>query len=204
MTVRGCSIRVLEPRRTTSTFEKKKISEVQSLADKNIGEHDAYLELLREIRRLFSKLQRRLLHLYRNFAFHLLETLHELGVSTIYLGYPFSIAQHKGNKFTVNMWSYRKLMDAIELKAQEYGMKVFEVVEYNAPKYCVYHNVEVERKPRGVINCPLGHRLHSDLNGGLNILKKAVNVMVSTVKRPLSFIVDHNRVAPSMGKGCNP
>ena len=54
MTVRGCSTRVLEPRRTTSTFEKKKISEVQSLADKNIGEHDAYLELLREIRRLFS------------------------------------------------------------------------------------------------------------------------------------------------------
>jgi len=75
---------------------------------------------------------RRLLHLYRNFASHLLKTLHELGVSTIYLGYPFNIARDKGNKFTVNMWSYRKLMDIIELKAQEYGMKVFEVVEYNA------------------------------------------------------------------------
>jgi Transposase and inactivated derivatives len=183
-------------------YFEKKISEVQSLADKNIGEHDAYLELLREIRRLFSKLQRRLLHLYRNFAFHLLETLHELGVSTIYLGYPFSIAQHKGNKFTVNMWSYRKLMDAIELKAQEYGMKVFEVVEYNTSKYCAYHGFEVNRKPRGVVSCLKGHKLHSDLNGALNILKKAVNVMVSTVKRPLSFIVDHNRVAPVMG--CNP
>jgi hypothetical protein len=28
-------------------------------------------------------------------------------------------------------------MDIIELKAQEYGMKVFEAVEYNAPKYCI-------------------------------------------------------------------
>jgi len=185
-------------------YFEKKISEVQSSADKtkNIGEHDAYLELLREIRRLFSKLQRRLLHLYRNFAFHLLETLHELGVSTIYLGYPFNIAQDRGNKFTVNMWSYRKLMDAIELKAQEYGMKVFEVVEYNTSKYCAYHGFEVSRNPRGVVSCPKGHKLHSDLNGALNILKKAVNVMVSTVKRPLSFIVDHNRVAPV--KGCNP
>ncbi|MFP3219601.1 MAG: zinc ribbon domain-containing protein [Candidatus Marsarchaeota archaeon] len=27
-------------------------------------------------------------------------------------------------------------MDAIELKAQEYGMKVYEVVEYNTSKYC--------------------------------------------------------------------
>jgi len=61
----------------------------------------------------------------------LLKTFHELGASTIYLGYPFNIARDRGNKFTVNMRSYHKLMDAIELKAHEYGMKVFEVVEYN-------------------------------------------------------------------------
>jgi len=157
--------------------------------------------LLEEKRRLHGKLTRRLLHLYRNFASHLLKTLHEQGASAIYLGYPFNIAQDKGNKFTVNMWSYRKLMDIIELKAQEYGMKVFEVVEYNTSRYCAYHGVEVERRPRGVVSCPKGHKLHSDLNGALNILKKATNVMVSTVKKPLSFIVDHNRVAPV--KGCN-
>ena len=185
-------------------YFEKRIAQVQSLADtfKNSGEYEAYEELLEEKRRLHGKLTRRLLHLYRNFASHLLEQLHELGVSTIYLGYPFNIAQDKGNKFTVNMWSYRKLIDVIELKAQEYGMKVFEVVEYNTSKYCAYHGVEVERNPRGVVSCPAGHRLHSDLNGALNILKKAVNVMVSTVKKPLSFIVDHNRVAPV--KGCNP
>ncbi|MGC9113459.1 zinc ribbon domain-containing protein, partial [Acidilobus sp.] len=144
----------------------------------------------------------RLLHLYRNLASHIVKTLHELGVSAIYLGYPFNIAQDKGNKFTVNMWSYRKLIDAIELKAQEYGMRVFEVVEYNTSKYCAYHGIEVKRHPRGVINCPIGHKLHSDLNGALNIMKKATNVMISTIKNPLSFIVDHNRVAPV--KGCNP
>jgi transposase len=185
-------------------YFEKRIAEVQSLADKikNIGEHDAYLELLRERRRLFGKLQRRLLQLYRNFAFHLLETLHELGVKTIYLGYPFRIAQEKGNKFTSNMWSYRELTDAIELKAQEYGMKVYEVVEYNTSKYCAYHEVKVERQSRGVVSCPLGHKLHSDLNGALNILKKAINLVVSAIKKPLSFIVEHNRVAPV--KGCNP
>jgi len=179
----------------------KRIAEAQSLADKakNINEYEAYYELNREGRRLFKKLTRRLLHLYRNFASHLMRELHERGVSTIYLGYPFNIAQQRGNKFTVNLWSYRELMEVIELKAQEYGMRVFEVVEYNTSKYCAYHGVEVERGPRGVVNCPLGHKLHSDLNGALNILKKATGIVVSRVRKPLSFIVDHNRVAPVKG-----
>jgi len=180
----------------------KRIAEVQSLSDKakNINEYEAYYELNRERRRLFKKLSRRLLHLYRNFASHLLRELHERGVSTIYLGYPFNIAQDKGNKFTVNLWSYRRLMEVIELKAQEYGIRVFEVIEYNTSKYCAYHGVEVERGPRGVINCPKGHKLHSDLNGALNILKKATGIVISAIKKPLSFIVDHNRVAPLMGR----
>ena len=180
----------------------KRIAETQSSADKarNINEYEVYGELNREGRRLFKKLTKRLLHLYRNFASHLLRELHERGVSTIYLGYPFNIAQQKGNKFTVNLWSYRELMNIIELKAQEYGIRVFEVIEYNTSKYCAYHGVRVERGPRGVVNCPLGHRLHSDLNGALNILKKATGIVISAIKKPLSFIVDHNRVAPLMGR----
>jgi putative transposase len=137
-------------------YFQRKIAEIQSLRDTLKGKllSDAVEELNHEMRRLYGKLARRLLHLYRNFASHLLKQLHELGVSTIYLGYPFNITQQKGNKFTVNMWTYRKLIEAIELKAQEYGMRVFIVIEYNTSKYCVYHNVEVKRKPRGVVSCP--------------------------------------------------
>ena len=180
----------------------KRIAEIQSLRDslKDKLLDDAIDELNHEIRRLYGKLRRRLLHLYRNFAKHLLKQLHELGVSIIYLGYPFNIAQEKGNKFTVNMWSYRKLMEAIELKAQEYGIRVFEVVEYNTSRYCAYHNIEVKRQPRGVIHCPKGHKLHSDLNGALNIMKKATGKIPLVIKKPLSFTVDHNRVAPTKGE----
>jgi len=184
-------------------YLQRKIAEVQSLADKarNIGEYEAQEELNREKRRLFKKLTRRLLHLYRSLASDLLKQLYDQGVSIIYLGYPFNIAQDKGNKFTVNLWLYRKLMNIIELEAQEYGMKVYEVVEYNTSRYCAYHDVEVNRKPRGVVSCPKGHKLHSDLNGALNILKKAIGTVVSTMRKPLSFLVLHNGVAPI--KGCN-
>jgi putative transposase len=180
-------------------YLQRLISRIQSLRDalKYKLLDDAIDELNHEVRRLFGKLMRRLLHLYRNFAKHLIEQLHELGVSTIYLGYPLNIAQDKGNKFTVNMWSYRKLMEAIELKAQEYGIRVFIVIEYNTSRYCAYHNVEVKRQPRGVVHCPFGHKLHSDLNGALNIMKKATGKIPITIKKPLSFIIDHNKVTPT-------
>jgi len=83
---------------------------------------------------------------------------------------------------------------AIVLKAQEYGIRIFEFVEYSTSKYCAYHGVEVERRMRGVVSCPGGHRLHSDLNGALNIIRKAAGT-VPAIKKPPSFIVDHNRVA---------
>jgi putative transposase len=183
-------------------YLQRRIAEIQSLRDTLKGKllSDAVDELNSEVRRLHRKLRRRLVHLYRNFASHLLMQLHELGVSTIYLGYPFNIAQEKGNKFTVNMWSYRKLMEVIELKAQEYGIRVFEVVEYNTSKYCAFHGVEVKRKPRGVVHCPKGHKLHSDLNGALNIMKKATGKIPLVIKKPLSFTVDHNKVAPTKGE----
>jgi len=86
-------------------YFEKKIAEVQSLADKtkNMGEYEAYKELLKKKKRLHGKLKRRLRHLYKNLASHLIKELHKQGVSTIYLGYPFEIAQEKGNKFTVNV-----------------------------------------------------------------------------------------------------
>jgi len=58
-------------------------------------------------------------------------------------------------------------------------VKAFEVVEHDASK---------------------GHKQRSDLNGALNILKKATNSVVSTVRRTPSFLVDHNPVAPVKGR----
>jgi putative transposase len=108
----------------------RKIAEVQSKADsaRNAGDSEEFRRQNRRKRRLFRKLVRRMAHLYWNLANHLVRGLWELGVSKIYLGYPHDIAQDRGNKLTSNMWTYRKLMDAIELKAQEYGIRVYEVV----------------------------------------------------------------------------
>jgi putative transposase len=66
-------------------YLQRLISRIQSLRDTLKGKllSDAVEELNHEMRRLHGKLRRRLLHLYRNFASHLLKQLHELGISTI-------------------------------------------------------------------------------------------------------------------------
>ncbi|MGC9208839.1 MAG: zinc ribbon domain-containing protein, partial [Nitrososphaeria archaeon] len=157
-------------------------------------------ELRLERRRLEGKLSRRIAHLYRTLASHLIKKLWSLDVSEIYLGYPYEIAQDKGNKLTENLWSYRELMNAVELEAQEYGIKVHEVIEHSTSKICAYHDAEVIRSPRGIVKCPLGHKLHSDLNGALNILKKATNLMARSIAKPLSYLVFHSGVAPAKGE----
>ncbi len=182
-------------------YLSRRIAEVQSKADiaRNAGDTEEFRRLNRRKRRLFRKLMRRVAHLYWNLANHLVRGLWELGVSRIYLGYPHDIAQERGNKLTVNMWRYRELMDAIELKAQEYGIRVYEVLEYSTSNHCAIHGTKVARGPRGVVTCPLGHRLHSDLNGALNILRRGVGAIPATLKGPLSFLVDHSGVAPVKG-----
>jgi len=182
-------------------YLNKEIAEAQSKADiaRNAGDSEGFRRQNRRKRRLSRKLVRRIVHLYWNLANHLVRGLWELGVSKIYLGYPHDIAQERGNKLTSNMWRYRELMDAIELKAQEYGIRVYEVLEYDTSNHCAVHGTKVARGPRGVVTCPLGHRLHSDLNGSLNILRRGAGSMPATLRRPLSFLVDHGGVAPVKG-----
>jgi len=182
-------------------YLSRRIARVQSEADeaRKGGDEEKFRRLNRRRRRLFRKLVGRMAHLYWNLANHLVRGLWELGVSRIYLGYPHDIARERGNKLTTNMWRYRELMDAIELKAQEYGIRVYEVLEYNTSNHCAIHGAEVARGPRGVVRCPLGHKLHSDLNGALNILRRGAGSMPATLRRPLSFLVDHGGVAPVKG-----
>jgi len=34
------------------------------------------------------------------------------------------------------------------------------------------------------------------MNGAMNVIRKSINVVVSAMRRPFSFLVDHNLVLP--------
>ncbi|MCI2415162.1 MAG: zinc ribbon domain-containing protein [Candidatus Aramenus sp.] len=112
------------------------------------------------------------------------KSLWDLGVSAVYLGYPYFISQDKGNKLTSNLVFSQ--VGALANKLHEHGVKTYLVVEYNTSRFCAYHNANVTRRPRGVVNCPLGHKLHSDVSGALNIVKLGVKKIVDALA--LSFL----------------
>jgi putative transposase len=88
-------------------------------------------------------------------------------------------------------------------KLYEYGIKTFLVIEYNTSRFCAYHGVKVDRRPRGDINCPFGHKLHSDVNGALNIMKLGIGKIVDALRKPLSFLVTSNGVSPLKGSNAS-
>ena len=66
-----------------------------------------------------------------------------------------------------------ELMSAIGLEAQEYGIKAYEAIEYNTSRLCAYHGVKATHSIKGVINCTLGHKIHSDLKRGSKHIEKS-------------------------------
>ena len=69
----------------------------------------------------------------------------------------------------------RKLADA--------ASKLWNELNYErgTSSHCAYHDEKFKRSPRGVITCPAGHKLHSDLNGALNILKRGSGALVQGI-----------------------
>jgi len=66
---------------------------------------------------------------------------------------------------------------------------------------CAYHNVEVVRKPRGLIHCPHEHSLHADVNSGLNIMLRGLKALGIKAELPrrikvLSFLATPGGVKP--------
>jgi putative transposase len=86
-------------------------------------------------------------------------------VGIVFIGYPWGISRDKAGKGNVNMWSQLQLMLRLATTLENAGIAAFTVSEDNTSKECAYHRVEGRRKPRGLVTCPYGHTMHSDING---------------------------------------
>jgi putative transposase len=174
-------------------YFERRIAEVdKALSDPGMEEADRAV-LWEERRRLYGKRRRRRDQTFANTAAHLARVCLELGVSTVFIGYPWGISQEKPGKGNTNMWSQRKLMLRLATTLENHGIATFAVREDGTSKTCAYHGCEVQRGPRGLVRCPHGHTLHADVNAALNILKRGLEALGVEASLPqqvrvLSFI----------------
>jgi len=184
-------------------FEKKIAKIDRMLSDPKLEEMDRSV-LKEKRRRLYEKRRRRRDQLFANAAAHLVRVCWELGVAVLLLGYPRGIAQDKPGKGNSNVWSYRRLEQRIAVAAENRGIPAFEVPEDGTSKKCARHGCEVERGPRGLVRCPYGHAMHSDINAAMNILARGGGKVPVRVK-VLSFIPTASKViAVNEKKSSNP
>ena len=192
------------PLKSDYFYFERRIAEVdRMLSDPKSEEMDK--AVLKEVRRRFyEKRRRRRDQVFANAAAHLVRVCEELGVAVLLLGYPRGVAQDKPGKGNTNVWSYRRLERRIAVAAENRGIPAFEISENNTSKTCARHGCEVVRKPRGLVRCPYGHTMHSDINAAMNILARGGGKVPARV-RVLSFIPTASGViAVNEKKNSNP
>ena len=160
---------------------------------------------------LFRRFRMRKRELIMNMTAHLAKMLRELGVTEIYIGYPRDIKHDKPTENN-NAWPYWQTIKEIARAAENCGIAAYLVPEEGTSRVRARHGCEVQREPRGLVWCPYGHVMHSDINAALNILKRAGGRVPERVK-VLSFtptpkgVIERKResdakpIAPQAGRG---
>jgi putative transposase len=181
-------------------FERRIARIDKALSDPRSEEADRAV-LWEERRRLFEKRGRRRDKAFANVAAHLKNEAVRRSVGVVFIGYPWSISQDKPGKGNTNMWSQRRLMLRLATTLENAGIAVFAVSEDGTSKECAYHSVKVQRGPRGLVHCPHGHTMHSDVNGGLGITLRGMVALGIQAELPrqvkvLSFLATPGGVKP--------
>jgi len=180
-------------------YFEKKIAAIDSALSK-LEEVDRNA-LAEERRRLFEKRRKRRDQIFANIASHLARFAREHSIGAVFIGYPWNISQKKGNKGNTNLWGYGKLVIRLALTLENYGIAAFAVNEDNTSKKCAYHNIDIKREPRGLIRCPHGHTIHSDVNAALNIMLRGLRLLGIEAELPkhikvLSFLATPSKTIP--------
>jgi transposase len=98
-------------------------------------------------------------------------------VGAVFIGFPWNIARDRPGKGNVSMWGQRKLLLRLATTLENAGIAAFAVSEDYTSKECALHNVELLRRPRGLVHCPHRHVMHADINAALNILKRGLKAL---------------------------
>jgi len=192
------------PLKSDYFYFERKIAEIDKmLSDPKLEEMDR--SVLKEMRRrIYEKGRKHRDQLFANAAADLARRARALNVSAVFIGGLRGLAQDKPGKGNTNVWSYRKLKLRLATTLENHGIAAFEIPEDNTSKVCARHGCEVVRKPRGLVWCPYGHTMHSDVNAAMNILARGGGKVPQRV-RVLSFIPTASKViAVNEKKNSNP
>jgi len=158
------------PLKSIVHYVREKVSSYQSKINK-LG-----VKITHKLRLLYERGRRQAKSYIDTQVRRVVEWLYNIGVSTIYVGYPKYIAQQKGNFNVTNVWSYGYVIERLSEVAEEYGMTVVPADESYTSSTCPVHGDSCgKRIVRGLFKCfKLNKVFNADIVGAFNILRKAI------------------------------
>jgi len=166
------------PLKSISHYWREKIAEYQSTINK-YGVKSSH-----RLRLMYMKWRMQVKTFIDTQVRRLIERLHEIGVSTVYVGYPKNIAQNNGDFNNVHVWTYGYLLKRLGEVSEEYGMRVEFVDEAYTSTTCPVHGHGCgKRISRGLFKCTrLNKVFNADIVGAYNILVEASTITPSPRK----------------------
>jgi len=166
------------PLKSISHYWRERIARYQSTINK-YGVRSS-----RRLRLMYLKWRRQVKSFIDARIRRLVERLHEIRVSTVYVGYPKNISQENGNFNTVQVWSYGYLLRRMSEVAEEYGITVVFIDEAYTSLTCPVHGHGCGRRiSRGLFKCTrLNKVFNADIVGAYNILVKGLSITPSPRK----------------------
>jgi len=166
------------PLKSISYYWRERIAEYQSTINK-YGVRSS-----RKLRLMYMKWRMQVKSFIDTQVRRLIERLYEIGVSTVYVGYPKNIAQGNGNFNNVHVWSYGYLLRRVSEVSEEYGIAVVFIDEAYTSSTCPVHGYGCGRRiSRGLFKCTrLNKVFNADIVGAYNILVKASTITPSPRK----------------------
>ncbi len=131
----------------------------------------------RGLRRMYRIRQRRFKHAVNAMVKRIVDDAYELGLSKIILGKLKGVRNNnhnngKANAMVNNFWSFEYIIRRFKEKAEEYGIEVELLSEYQTSSLCPTCNVKGVRRYRGLFYCPnCDKAINADVVGALNIAK---------------------------------
>jgi len=168
------------PLKSIAYYWKRKIAEYQSTLSK-YG-----LKTSKRFRHMHAKWRRQIRHYIDAKVREAAEWLHNVGVSTVKVGYPKGIAKENGNFDNVHVWTYGLLLRRVREVAEEYGIKVIYVDEAGTSTRFPLHGDGCGiRVYRGLLRCTqLNEIFNADIAAAYNILKTQVTEGVNNPRAP--------------------
>ena len=165
------------PLKSESHYWRERIAKYQS----NINKYG--VKTSRKLNAMYNKWRKRAKSFIDTQVRRIVEWIYEIGVSTIYVGYPKNIAQQKGNFNISNVWSYDYVIKRLSEVSEEYGIKVQPVNEAYTSSTCPIHGSKCgNRIVRGLFKCTMLNKVfNADIVGAFNILRKSITPSPSRI-----------------------